>query len=494
MVKAIIGEETQLKIAEDRLSNSGVLCQVGLVIGKISSVLDRGFVFELVPTPPNDAGEAACSVVDAVRDDGRRKGSKGKSTGISDSASVVVDRDWVAEHARQVSRMLVGGIKVIGIYVWISESAFKNSTAELWQTVKGVAGATLLSGSDQEEMVLIHISYSPRRWTCRSCAVTSNIASSSLKPCDFKMGRVLSSLQKFRCTYNFTIRLPLTGGSTSKAPTFSDVLRSGISMAAKDLKNARAVVNGNLALDDVPTTSDDYHEMELLVPFMKDTCIEASSLSDVVGILFFSGSISSYAFINSKEPISQAISDIKDDIITSLQSRLDIILDEGEGDSQPDDVEKEPSTDTKDRKFAYRAEIRSLRKPLSLSLPRRVLIPWLAGTFICDYLQPSEPLEVVKDHCAEMMSMEVFPDASGILQHEVESAAVVAMSFWDVAAPFRSASTSVSDKLGTGNPTHDIGRGANKLPLSASNFGSAAAILVLMFAILAGYMLLSRAW
>lgn len=34
------------------------------------------------------------------------------------------------------------------------------------------------------------------------------------------------------------------------------------------------------------------------------------------------------------------------------------------------------------------------RKTCSLAFPRRLFIPWLAGTFICDYLQPSETPEV----------------------------------------------------------------------------------------------------
>lgn len=34
------------------------------------------------------------------------------------------------------------------------------------------------------------------------------------------------------------------------------------------------------------------------------------------------------------------------------------------------------------------------RRRCSLSFPRRVFIPWLAGTYICDYLQAAETLEV----------------------------------------------------------------------------------------------------
>lgn len=78
---------------------------MGLVIGKLSSSLDRGFVYDLVPTPPNDAGEPACSLIEtttaATFKDDKKKGSKSKSQ-PADSSTLAIDRDWVAEHARQV--------------------------------------------------------------------------------------------------------------------------------------------------------------------------------------------------------------------------------------------------------------------------------------------------------------------------------------------------------------------------------------------------------
>jgi hypothetical protein len=92
------------------------------------------------------------------------------------------------------------------------------------------------------------------------------------------------------------------------------------------------------------------HEVELLLPFMKDTyaegvpgtfflfqlltrlffvmyplfyiiyffilnylftCCKACSRKDVLGVLVFKGSVCSFAYLNSKEPISQAVTDIK---------------------------------------------------------------------------------------------------------------------------------------------------------------------------------------
>ena len=71
------------------------------MIGKLNSTIDRGFVFDLVPTPPNDAGEPACSLSEAPKDDKKKKGPKTKSLHDS-SSSLLIDQDWVVEHARQV--------------------------------------------------------------------------------------------------------------------------------------------------------------------------------------------------------------------------------------------------------------------------------------------------------------------------------------------------------------------------------------------------------
>lgn len=73
--------------------------QVGLVIGNISGKLDRGFIFDLIPTPVNDNGEPACSIIGEAKDD-RKKAPKGKS--LPNSSTLFIDKDWLAEHARQV--------------------------------------------------------------------------------------------------------------------------------------------------------------------------------------------------------------------------------------------------------------------------------------------------------------------------------------------------------------------------------------------------------
>lgn len=486
MVKAVVGEESQLQLAEDRLSRSSEPAQVGLVIGKLNSALDRGFVFDLVPTQ-NDAGQPACSVLEPAKDN-KKKGSKSKSQTSDSSSNLVIDKDWVAEHARQVSRMMVGGIKVVGIYVWASESAFKNSTMVLCQTVKGVAEAASTLEDDLDERLLIHICYSPRRWTCRNCTLSSNITSSSLRPCDFKMGRVLTSLQTFKCLYNFDLRLPIYQEKTSKSETLVDVLYNGISNYVKELRGAKAVIDGNLVVNDEACTTEGLHEVELLLPFMKDMYIEACSQKDVVGVVNFTGSLCSFSFLNSKEPISQAFADIKDDIIRSLRSRLDIICDEADEDPGPiDNGIKEAGNDLASEKPVSQLVLHSLRKNCNLSLPRRVFVPWLAGTYICDYLQPSETLEVLKDHCVELMSMEAPNDASKILEPEEEAIRVSTRSFWDVVLPYCSTSSSTQEKN-----MEITGKENSQKTSKSPSLYFVAAVIILLLSVLVGFVFVRK--
>ncbi|EPS64297.1 hypothetical protein M569_10484 [Genlisea aurea] len=422
MVKVVIGDETQLKLVEKRLVDSALPSQVGLVIGKLSSSLDRGFVYDLVPTPLNDAGEPPCSVINGAGEDNKnkKKSSSSKSRPQTEFSALFVDNDWVSEHGRQVSRMLLGGMKVIGIYIWIEENLFKNSTSTLCQTVRGFSEAAS-SIVDCNDRLLIHISYGTLRWSCRNCSVTANISSTSTRPCDFKMGKVFGPLQTFRCTYNFDVRLPIRHGDEVSMERLFDMLHDVIANQAKELDNAKALINGKLVTgDDDLCVSDDFHEESVTQPLIIQVFVlfEACIQKRIFGVLHFRGSVCSLSYLNSKEPLSQALVDIKEDIVRSLRSRLDILRDEGVNVSGTDP--------------------RIPRKPMRLPFPRRVFVPWAEGAYICDHIQLSETPEVVKDRCRELMSVEIPADddaASEILEPESEAVSVETRSsknVWDV--------------------------------------------------------------
>lgn len=67
--------------------------------------LSRDSIFALIPAPAKD-GEEAATIAGATSDQKSQKEGGGKKVGKAksaiDSSTVVIDTDWVAEHARQV--------------------------------------------------------------------------------------------------------------------------------------------------------------------------------------------------------------------------------------------------------------------------------------------------------------------------------------------------------------------------------------------------------
>ncbi|KAK8967384.1 hypothetical protein KSP40_PGU003083 [Platanthera guangdongensis] len=337
MVKSVVGDETRLKFAEDRLYRSSIAVEVGIIVGQLNPHSERGFVYDLIPTPPTDGGASPCSLKSEGEDKGdRKKGSKGGKPSAGATPSILIDGEWVVEHSRQVSRMLLGGMSVIGVYLWSSEGSFKATSASaLSQVIMGVAQATPSFENETNGRLLIHISHSPRRWACRHCEV----ASIDLRPCDFKMSKLLGLLQSFRCMYGFDIRIPVFQDEVSTSNNLKTVLCRGISRHAKELQNAIALLDGKLVNGDQQVTFEGLHDVELLLPFKSDVHVEVHSSDEIDGLVVLRGAICAFAYLGPKESASQAISNIKNDIINSLRSRLDIVLDEAEDKSDKTSID-----------------------------------------------------------------------------------------------------------------------------------------------------------
>ncbi|KAL5221262.1 hypothetical protein ABZP36_025975 [Zizania latifolia] len=469
MVKAVVGDEAQLKALEDSLSSSALPAQVGLVVGKLSVSSDRALVYSLIPTPPTDDGAPACSLRAAPAGaKGKPKGGgKGAGAASSDAApSLEFDVDWIAEHARQVLRMLLGGMSVIGIYIWASEASFKaTSPAVLSQVIRVVSQVVPWYTSGVDERLLMHISYSPRRWSCRICEMSSG----SLRPCDFKYSKLLTSLQTFRCTYNFEIRLPVV-----QAEPFKKVISKAISHLTKEVQNAKALIDGHLFLGDMDNTLEGPHNVDFLVPFKNNLPAEECSVEGVAGLLLFAGSVSALAYLGPKESISEAISDLKLDLIISLRSRLDIILDEAEDESTDSNLENSLS------QKASQVVFHELREPYSFPFPRRILIPWLAGSYVCDYLQQSETTDDAMERCKEVMSLEADMGNFSIIEPESASAATLG-SFWDLVPGALSKAPSEP-----GLKESHSGQNDSRKTHGSSSFSILAALVVLLIALLVG--------
>ena len=145
---------------------------VGLCIGKLE-VGARDFVLALVPFPDWN---------DDVADDARTAPAAAKRKTLSasgDTSPLNVDDDWIVEHATQVSRMLPGGLAVVGVYAFCSDASWRGSAPALTRAIVEVAEAEDERGARSpstrsrhqrcSERLVLHLSSDTRKLAAKRC-------------------------------------------------------------------------------------------------------------------------------------------------------------------------------------------------------------------------------------------------------------------------------------------------------------------------------------
>ncbi|CAM6119482.1 unnamed protein product [Calypogeia fissa] len=475
MGRTVVGDENQLEAQVDAIIRSGKPAQVGLLVGKLGSAGSRDIVLALVPTPMNEDDVPPTLGVSASNEPSRK--------GVD---SMQLSAEWVGEHARQVSRMLCGGMSVIGVYAFCTEGIYKSSQAILWQAVMTVAalGTPSLDGGDMSEYLLLHISSSPRRFSCRSCQKGSNFSTTALRPCEWKLGKLLNNLQEFSCTYNVDISYPVKIDGTEAANNkIRENLLAAISYEADRLQTARAVVDGSLAEPEkLLGPGSTVHTVDLLLPIDGGANVQPSGGdAKIVGKVIYKGEVHARSYGIVREPISRAIAGLKEDIVASLRSRLELLIDEAEqaaGDAQYE------NTDSMQEVTADSLLMRHLSSDIpeqSLVMPRRVFVPWVDGAMISDYMLPDENLQDVQEHLTDLFGVEKKLDPSEII--EPETAGIVSMK---VVTPSEVRNKDTSQSVAT-EPMRPLSPARSTAPLTYIG-----AALVLLIAMLLSIFFLSR--
>eukprot|EP00897_Mesotaenium_endlicherianum_P002676 jgi/Mesen1/2436/ME000157S01578 len=448
MVRNVLADETNLEAHVNKIFRNRTTSEVGLLLGKRGTT--RDLVYSLIPTPSKDGDGPPNAPATSSSSQGGKKGGKGK--GAAEAAPLVLDEDWIVEHARQASRMLVGGVQVVGLYAFCPDASFRHATPSLLQAVKGVASVIAThaspasSATDLQHSLLLHICPTPKKYSFKSCVMSSSSSStsgtaaaqpSSLPPCDLKWGNLLAGLHCFTCRYPVAADSSLPAGSTRDPPHVVELL--------------------------LPRVPQELH------PPDED---ERGDLA-VAGMVSISGPIHARAYAHAREPYSRAMADLKADIVGSLEARLALLVDEAElaleesvlQEEEEDELpEASPShlhaqRHSQQQQASTRASGRGgsanarppppplhpllatgretdgwgLARPYACGMPRRVLVPWgSAGGHLCDYLSPTEPLEESMERCKAMLALDIGDETSLI---EVESAAVVNLTVlpkhWD---------------------------------------------------------------
>ncbi|XP_025141255.2 protein odr-4 homolog isoform X2 [Bubalus bubalis] len=308
----------------------------GLLIGQCSSQKD--YVILATRTPPKEKQNESPTHSKAKLDN--------------------LDEEWATEHAHQVSRMLPGGLLVLGVFIITAlemGSEFQNTLRRLVFAVeKSVNKKRLWNFTEEEvsERVILHFCSSTKKIFCRTYDIHD--PKSSAKPADWKYQNGLSaSWLSLECTVYINIHVPLS--TTSISYTLEKNTKNGLARWAKQIENGIYLINGQVKDEDC----------DLLEGQKKSSRGNTQAANHSFDI----------------RVLTQLA--MKRDILNTVADRCEILF---------EDLLLNEIPEKKDSEKEFHI------------LPHRVFVPIPGSTvMLCDYKFGDESAEEIRDHFLEML-------------------------------------------------------------------------------------------
>uniref|UniRef100_A0A8C2SL34 Protein odr-4 homolog n=1 Tax=Capra hircus TaxID=9925 RepID=A0A8C2SL34_CAPHI len=328
----------------------------GLLIGQCSSQKD--YVILATRTPPREEQNES------------PKDSKAKLDNL--------DEEWATEHAHQVSRMLPGGLLVLGVFIITAlemGSEFQNTLRRLVFAVEKSVNKKRLwnfTEEDVSERVILHFCSSTKKIFCRTYDIHD--PKSSAKPADWKYQNGLSaSWLSLEGTVYVNIHVPLS--TTSASYTLEKNTKNGLARWAKQIENGIYLINGQVKDEDC-----DLLEGQLLNSDHRSTAM----VQICSGSVNLKGAVKCRAYIHSNKPkVKDAVQAMKRDILNTVADRCEILF---------EDLLLNEIPEKKDSEKEFHI------------LPHRVFVPIPGSTvMLCDYKFGDESAEEIRDHFLEML-------------------------------------------------------------------------------------------
>lgn len=314
-----------------------------------------------------------------------------------DSSGDSFDRDWVTEHARQVSRMLPGGLSVLGIFI-ITETDVKDSLTTLRQLVFSVenliSSERLWSPADDDvaDRVTLHVNSKTRKTVCKTFDVKD--PKSIAKPADWKyQSGVCSSWITVSCCLNVNICLALPNGKNT-TETIEKSIKEELETWAQNIENGVFLLDGKKLSEDAELTAGQRRNIKqnYSAQMLVSPC--AQTQGEVVkkcgGSVCIRGVVHSRAYLHINKPKARhAEKLLKRDMICTVATRVQMLLEE--------------LAATEGKKNNSRVE---------LPFPRRIFCPvkGRGPVCVCDYQFSDEGPSEATERLKEMLDLDVAED------------------------------------------------------------------------------------
>ncbi|KAK2831626.1 hypothetical protein Q7C36_016712 [Tachysurus vachellii] len=356
------------------LSAAAGSCETGLFIGQCSA--QRDFVVLAVQTPHRESEGAT---------------ERQRTPSSLDS----IDVEWVAEHARQVSRMLPGGVSVLGLFLVAPPEASKEAQNTLKKLVfavdKSISKSKLWNPSEDDvtERITLHICSKTRKAVCKTFDVKD--PKCSAKPADWKyQSGIASSWPMITCNVQVDLQIPITSEKIDKS------IKDGLRTWAKQIDSALCLINGKAVTDDgellsgpKKSTKASQQQTVRAQLLISAEDADAGQMSSAVGqecsgSVHVSGAVHCRAYIHTNKPKTRhAAQALKSDVVNTVFSRIEMLLED---------------------LHMNNGDLASGQQ----DLPRRVFAPLSSsGLSVCDYIFPDENTADVAERFKEMLGCDL---------------------------------------------------------------------------------------
>ncbi|XP_051003505.1 protein odr-4 homolog [Acomys russatus] len=366
----------------------------GLLIGQCSSQKD--YVILATRTPPKEEQKENLKHPKAKLD--------------------TLDEEWTTEHATQVSRMLPGGLVVLGIFIITTlelADDFQNALRRLIFSVeKSMNRKKLWTATEEEvsERVILHICSSTKKISCRTYDVHD--PKSSARPADWKyQSRVSASWLSLECAVHINIHIPLS--ATSASYTLEKNTKNGLTRWAKQIENGVYLINGQVKGEDcdllegqkktrgnMQATAHSLDVRVLTQLLLNSDYRSTATVQICSGSVNLRGDVKCRAYIHSNRPkVKDAVQAVKRDILNTVTDRCEILFED--------------------------LLLNEIPEKRNYELPQRVFVP-LPGSsvMLCDYKFGDESAEEIRDHFSEMLDHEIQIEDLEIAE-EVNTACII---------------------------------------------------------------------
>ncbi|GAX78981.1 hypothetical protein CEUSTIGMA_g6421.t1 [Chlamydomonas eustigma] len=445
--------ETEIQEHFHTLIKNRISIQVGLIVGK-PNVGSRDLLVALIKTPQQDGNDAAsCSIVSTSSSQPSRSNSKskpsaskpGSGSGGNTSVNIHIDTQSMTEHATQVIRMLPGGLHVLGAYVFCPESGFNSASIQVSSALPELCGS--LQRSSASELLMLYADSMSGKVTMKSSKSSGFLCDpASLRPCDLKFVPCVPNLMRLTCRHHVQVQLPVCkyDERQKSQQQMKDLICLAVEAEGIRLKHCVAVVqgSGNVPLNStqaMDVCQQNNHEasgldskscgqVQFLTPlaaFNPSTACQGVSSGDVLrtskvqGFCRLSGFVFGLAYVAKRESFGRAVDELKADVEKSLQSRLDLMMDDvfswqeeqlqEQADRTLDHEQGGIPTSAADKKSAsfMHPLLQNVDKTRAVfPLLQRVLLPWKNGLLVGDYLCQGEAVEDSAARASELLELD----------------------------------------------------------------------------------------